>query len=286
MRLFARRVGTHEAADLVQESFVRLAGRRRELPAINSPIGFLHGIAAHLVRNPHAAAKRGRYPLKNKWSGGGESAPPTPVLARRFVQSAPQGEDMMRSFVGGSALAMAFAVATGPALAQSAETRNFNLPAGLPIGDALNRVALESGRNLVAPDALLAGKTAPTLAGAYTADGAVARLLLDSGLRVRSVRDALIVERGDARPLLKGERDIVVTETRIRGTGPVGATVTTISREDIDRSGLGTTTEILQTIPQNFGGGPNEANAGVSARGDAPSNSAYGASIDLRGLGE
>lgn len=61
----------------------------------------------------------------------------------------------------------------------------------------------------------------------------------------------------------------------------IGAATIEFSRADIDHSGLSTAEDFLQTLPQVFGGGPNEDT--VLGR-EASSNSARGAGVNLRGL--
>ena len=58
LRMFGRRLGPTEAADLVQESFLRLVRRGQDDPPIASPAGYLRMIARNLVRNPHAVRAR------------------------------------------------------------------------------------------------------------------------------------------------------------------------------------------------------------------------------------
>lgn len=78
--------------------------------------------------------------------------------------------------------------------------------------------------------------------------------------------------------------EIIVTGTQIRGAPPVGASVIVLDRDYIEMSGLATTQEILQTLPQNVGLGANEATNTV---GIAPGTFNFGeaSSINLRGLG-
>ena len=77
--------------------------------------------------------------------------------------------------------------------------------------------------------------------------------------------------------------EIIVVGTQIRGAGAAGANVITIDRETIEMSGLATTHEILQRVPQNFGGGNNEdvSNANISGA----NNANFASSANLRGLG-
>lgn len=177
-------------------------------------------------------------------------------------------------------------IAASVALAQDTGQHDFDLPAQA-LGTSLRAVALASGRNLVAPTSLLDGKQAPALTGRYTADQAIAILLQGTGLHTIVVGQSLVIKPADspAVPERAATTDIVVTGTRIRGAGPVGSSVITIDRAEIDRSGYATTQQILQSLPQNFGGGPNEGSVGVSVRNNASANAGFGSSVNLRGLG-
>ncbi len=75
---------------------------------------------------------------------------------------------------------------------------------------------------------------------------------------------------------------IVVTGSRIRGAAPVGSSVISLGREDIDISGAVTTTQLIQQIPQVFNLGVSENSRGQSG---GSSNITYGSSINLRGIG-
>ena len=160
------------------------------------------------------------------------------------------------------------------------------------LGKALTAVAQASGREVIVPSDLVAGKGAPALKGRFTPDQAFERLLANSGLILVPVGDKLVLRR--ALSTAQGEpqagdpevlSELVVTGTRIRGAAPAGAHVITIGREDIEASGYATTQEILQAVPQNFGGGPNDATSGMSIRNGAGKNIGLGSSINLRGLG-
>jgi len=81
-------------------------------------------------------------------------------------------------------------------------------------------------------------------------------------------------------------QEIVVTGTHIRGVS-IASPVIEIGREEIDRSGYTSSADLMQSLPQNFGGG---YSAGTMV-GNSLVNIAYGdnptgASVpDLRGLG-
>ncbi len=58
LRLFGKRLGHGETADLVQESFLRLVRRSQAPEPIASPSGYLKRIALNLIRNPAEVATR------------------------------------------------------------------------------------------------------------------------------------------------------------------------------------------------------------------------------------
>lgn len=157
--------------------------------------------------------------------------------------------------------------------------------AGTPLGQALRDIALQARLNLVAPADLLRGRGAPEVNGEMSAQAAINALLAGSGLASERVGDAIIVTQAAAAFPRPGAGDIVVTGTRIRGAGPVGSNVITVDRQDIDRGGFATAQQIVQALPQNFGGGPNEVTFGLSNRDNAGLNVALGAGVNLRGLG-
>jgi iron complex outermembrane recepter protein len=82
--------------------------------------------------------------------------------------------------------------------------------------------------------------------------------------------------------LAQDSNEVVVTGTRIRGEAPVGSTVTTIGREDIESSGAVTTTYLLQQVPQIFNLGISENSR---AQSGGSSNITNGSSPNLRGIG-
>lgn len=184
------------------------------------------------------------------------------------------------------AMSMLVLAHSSPAAAQP-QRQTYDLPAQ-PLARSLRIVATQTGRSIAAPAERLSGKTAPAVRGAFTLDEVVERLLAGSGLRARPADDGLVIEQDSSAETSDERRvdeDILVTGTRIRGSGPVGSTVTVIDRKAIERSGYVTVQDIAQTIPQNFGGSPGET-AGVSSfQSESGLNTAAGSSINLRGLG-
>lgn len=188
--------------------------------------------------------------------------------------------------MGVSAVALCMAM---PACAQSSEQQHYNLPSQ-DLARSVRAVVDQSGATIVAPADLLAGLRAPALRGEFTPEQALHRLIVGTSLRIARVGNALVLQRDpadrghDAAASDAADNEILVTGTRIRGRAPAGAAVTTIDRSDIEQSGYATTQEILQALPQNFGGGPNETTA-ATARNGADANTSYGSGINLRGLG-
>jgi iron complex outermembrane recepter protein len=76
--------------------------------------------------------------------------------------------------------------------------------------------------------------------------------------------------------------EVVVTGTRISGAAPVGSTVTTLGRPDIDVSGAVTTIQLIQELPQVYNLGISESSRGQSG---GSGNITYGSTINLRGIG-
>ena len=181
----------------------------------------------------------------------------------------------------------AMVLLVSPPLRAQAPRRTYDL-AAQDLGSALRAVALAAGEPILAPSDLLAGKTAPALHGSYTPQEAVDALLRGSGLSAHVVGKSLII-RKDADPTGGATNDassaIVVTGTNIRGASPVGSPLITIGRKDIDRSGYATTQQMLQSLPQNFGGGQNEGSFTIGSRNGEDTNQALGSNVNLRGLG-
>ncbi|PKP94972.1 MAG: TonB-dependent receptor [Alphaproteobacteria bacterium HGW-Alphaproteobacteria-16] len=76
--------------------------------------------------------------------------------------------------------------------------------------------------------------------------------------------------------------EIVVTGSRLRGTAPVGSSVTVLGREEVELSGAVTTDRLVQQLPQVFDLGVSENSRG---QGGGSGNITYGNTINLRGIG-
>ncbi|WP_053553268.1 TonB-dependent receptor [Sphingopyxis sp. 113P3] len=185
---------------------------------------------------------------------------------------------------------MAALLATGSCLALSAPTAKaqtaeteFNIPAQR-LADALRAYSEATGRDVIAASQLLEGRRSSAVRGRLSPDAALTRLLAGTGLVAERVDNTLVL-RVKSAPADDTDAAIIVTGTRIRGTGPIGSPVTTIDRAAIEKSGMNSAQQILQALPQAFGGGPNEATLGATTRNGAGTDGTYAASINLRGLG-
>lgn len=170
------------------------------------------------------------------------------------------------------------------------------------LAQSLKELARQTGANILfTPDAVQ-GVGAPEIHGQMSLADAVAKLLsltsLESiadgngGLIVRPKSSKSTAEQQGPSSLNSNqdERDriseIVVTGTHIKGAAPAGSPLTTYTRTDIDLTGLQTTQDFLNTIPQNFAGGvsPTTNANGVPGRNQSL-NVGLGSGINLRGLG-
>ena len=75
---------------------------------------------------------------------------------------------------------------------------------------------------------------------------------------------------------------IRITGTYVRDESPVGEELISLTREDIEATGSATVADFLRTLPQAFGGGPNQD---THIGDEALTNSGLGVGINLRGLG-
>ncbi len=202
------------------------------------------------------------------------------------------------------------AVAAEPAQAQelqqiSADERVEFEIAAQPLSSALSEFARQARVNALYFSDDLRGLSSPPLRGSFTRQQALDQLLSRSGYNGRiNGGNLVLVQEQSSRPQREGaatngaettaannreddanddQEEIVVTGTRIRGAAPAGSHVITLDREDIDQTGRSTVQEVLQTLPQNFGGSQNEFTQ--EGTQNARSNMSYGSTVDLRGLG-
>jgi outer membrane receptor protein involved in Fe transport len=176
-----------------------------------------------------------------------------------------------------------------PLAAQSQAAMDYDLPAQ-DLAATLRAIARATGREILFAADVVQGLKAPPVKGSFTVDEAVRAALGNTSLVAEYRSGALLIRRQSetsnaiAAPPSESA-SITVTGTRIRGSAPVGSNVIRIDRSDMARSGYVTTQDILQTIPQNFGGAPNEGTVAISLDPNSGKNTGNGSSINLRRLG-
>lgn len=190
-------------------------------------------------------------------------------------------------YIGVAATALAVSSA---GFAQDRPARDYDI-AARDLKGSLREVARESGLELLAVSDDLRGKPAPALKGYYTPEEALALLLRGTGLsadisgRTIYIRGRTESPRAPEVDLTSAGSDIVVTGSRIRGVIPPGSNVTKLGRAEIEQSGYSTVQQLLQAVPQNYGGGSSDSTTGLTSASGAGQNTSYGSSVNLRGLG-
>jgi hemoglobin/transferrin/lactoferrin receptor protein len=131
-----------------------------------------------------------------------------------------------------------------------------------PLGAALAKFSAQSGIKAVYPAELLVGKTAPAISGKLSPQQALDKLLAGSGLAYRFVTaDAVRIEavaQPDATTRPHQLAEVVVSATRTANPiDQVAASVSVISRDDIEETQAGSVSQVLKKLPNvEFGGGP------------------------------
>ncbi len=201
----------------------------------------------------------------------------------------------------------------------------FHLPAQ-PLSSALLVLAEQADLMVVASPELISGLQAPALEGRMTLSEALSRLLDGQGFGYEITPDRRLFLKFDNGEDLAAEtsdgsdytgysssliqlsskrheidkgpvqadtaktdafEEILITGSNIRGAEVVGSRLFVFGEEDFRRSGFTTVQDMMQSLPQNFGGGPNAVTAPLQGteNGAQFANRNFGASINLRGLG-
>ena len=186
---------------------------------------------------------------------------------------------------------------------------------------ALTKFAEQANLTLIVPHELLEGKISNELIGRYSLQEGIEILLDGTGLepvisnhvvlsivaeeRSADLGETMDIKRKtgllaalasvfitgvdaqeedtgrDKREVLQIE-EIIVTGTLLRNANEGASPVFVLDREAIENTGFATTQQLVQSLPQNFGGGANE---GTVFGTEANDNIGFGSSINLRGLG-
>jgi iron complex outermembrane receptor protein len=168
-----------------------------------------------------------------------------------------------------------------------------------PLDQALTDLGLQTGLTVIVGSGTHAERIfTPGLKGSFAPEDALQKLLARTGLRAESLREGAfevtVQERVKPLPLAKPvqstglsnalEEVEIFTGSYIRKIPPDVSSLSTYSREDIERSGAATVEQFVRGIPQNFA----LLNSQTSTAGISPQaivNVSRGAGIDLRGLG-
>lgn len=159
-----------------------------------------------------------------------------------------------------------------PAMAQ--ERQRYTIPAG-DAATAVQRLAIQSGVQVMVPDADLSGVTTNPVNGSFTPVEALRRMLAGKGLEVVQNGDAVVIRRsgnsGSAAAASETvDEEIVVTGSRIERAGFDTLQSTTVNdREEIARRAYTNAIEALQDTPgfapaANSQIGASQGNLGVA----------------------
>ena len=117
------------------------------------------------------------------------------------------------------------AVCAAPASSSQAP-RRFDLPA-MPLGQALNQLALRSDREILFSPRLTAGRMTPALSGTFTPEQALARLLAGSGLTLRAEGRGFLIVAASR------EKDVEPSAPVVSAVDLDGVIVTALKRSSL-----------------------------------------------------
>ncbi len=158
-------------------------------------------------------------------------------------------------FLAGAAIAsLGTGMVATPAWAQAA--RQYSVPAG-DAGDAVQTIAQQSGLQVIAPAADLAGVRTHAIKGSFSAVEALRRMFAGTGLEVVQtaggavmVRRAAAVQTEQEAPVPAASEDVVVTGSRILRPGfDTLQAATSTDAEEIERRSYTNVLEALQDTP-------------------------------------
>ncbi|OYX74268.1 MAG: TonB-dependent receptor [Caulobacter sp. 32-67-35] len=221
--------------------------------------------------------------------------------------------------VGASALVLASTVSLAAQAAEPPVRSVVSVKAGA-LDRALLSLATQTKVRILFGSDLVAGRSAPSLSGRFTAAEALARLLAGSDIEVRQTQPGVLILRprrvpaayvppsGDmilagagavgqtaiqsdpAAPAPNGASDEtvilseVVVGSHIRGGRNGASPVLVVGREDMDRAGYATVADALTALPQVFTGSASD-DAGAANTDPTTTNGTRATGVNLRGLG-
>jgi len=192
-----------------------------------------------------------------------------------------------------------------PCAAAAGTHRHFELPAGDAVS-TLNEFSRQADLQVLFDFTVLKGVSTRGVSGDLDASEALASMLAGTDLMFDFVNDHTLaitprrvvtarktsalgrlwarIKRPPRSPAAHDtlEQVLISSNASHDTQPPLGGASIQLSRVDVDRAGLATAQDFLHTLPQVFGGGPNE-NTLLIGR-EASTNSARGAGVNLRGL--
>src|SRR5258708_32141300 len=188
-----------------------------------------------------------------------------------------------------AAVAMLLCCSAAASAQQGTVQYHFDI-GGVEFWHAFRRFAIDTGLDLIAPTDLLAGRQAPPLHGACTAEEALKALLQGTGLTFTHANGAIVITRSQdegkyqkSAAANETTSNIVVTGTRIRGAGSASPVIAT-TRSSLEQQGVTDLDALTRLLPQNYTGGQNPGVAGGGEQG-GQENINNSAALNLRGLG-
>lgn len=192
-----------------------------------------------------------------------------------------------------AAIGLMAATAALPAAADEA-ARDYAV-ASQPLGDALNQLAMAADRDILVPQELVSGRTAPALTGRFTLDEAVTRLLAGSGLTWRESDEGVIIISTPAPAPSNAPVPQAPARTPDAG-GPTEISAVRVSASRLDRPDFVaptptlpiTAVELRLDSRTNIGAALNDLpqfRATSSPQTTGSNTGAGNAPVDLRGLG-
>lgn len=123
-----------------------------------------------------------------------------------------------------------------------------------------------------------------TNAASYQGIGWTKVAISDSKAQIASTTTDASSQQGAEKKIALEE--VIVTGSHIRGVEVSASPVYRFDREDLAQSGISTTEQFLQSLPQNFGGGNSFSTVGGILGGeDSNLNYGQGTGVNLRGMG-
>jgi len=190
-----------------------------------------------------------------------------------------------------SAVALAALLSGTQALAQ---TRSFDVPSDVAV-NSIPEFARQAGIQIVAPADQLDGVRTHAVKGSLDLHEALSELLTGTNIEVASETGSTImlkvrsknVEAASNREAANPPsiETVIVTGTNIRGVTNAASPLDTYTKDQIDFTGLGSVSQFVRRLPENFNGGASDETVGSLLGGGNAVNAVAGTGVNLRGLG-